>query len=402
MSTKQKKVSGDQFSLPFKKTKERVKSSKKNPVMYKREFPSYELEKEYEGFDFIAWPFVVLSGLLVQTDNLYFPTVAPIEKSLAELFGVSFSKKNRELIEKFIEKESRRFKHNPKVRRGHRAMTEKDFTQAIQRGLEYCLRLGMTPKKLRTTLRSHEPRTGGLPLKYSTIGRLVWNGHQDSNWYEETRETLVRVFPGYDIGLLCDLFATTSIRASLESNVTKFFKALRQYHEKQVHVSWIGIKGNKRKFESIFHGFLDATLVNLEKIAQGKRPGHPSQSGRKIYNFSEAMNGNKRAIVADIWIMRAFEIDLLRSFLGKDVSRSPDMHTYNTVEWYLQTLGDFLQREPRGVCSAIWCAMRWEEGSTSNTTRYDEFVKFRMNHGLFGKIYGKLSTSSFVFEEISE
>lgn len=399
-----KLVLRNQVSLHFKnlkKMQEPKKSSKANPIFYKREFGSYELEKDYKDFDFIAWPFVILSGLFSKHEVTGLWVSRSLEKDIAAMFGVAPNKKNIVSISNFLEREYKRFKKNPEIRRGHHSLSLEVFKDKIRQGIEFCFLNGVSPENLRKSLRTKIPRSG-VPLQFSTIGRLIWNGHTDSDWYDETRETFVKSFPNHNIQLICDLFAATSIRASLESNVTKFFKAFHQLHENKTQTSYIGERGNKKPFESVFHGFLDSTLINLQKIADGKRPGNPEKSGRKIYNFSEALNGNTRAIVADIWVIRAFDVDLLYSWNTKgNVSRSPDTNTYNAIEYYLQTLGDFLGREPRGVCASIWCAIRWEEGHTSNTTRYDHFVKYRLDHGLFEDQYGLISSDGLRFLEKS-
>lgn len=371
--------------------------------LYELKNPPLEEDERYKDFDFIAFPFVVLAGLYLQKRKASkIAMKESVENSLCRLFGVRRNRGNRDLVREFLNRESRLFKSNPRYRRTYKPIGEKRLRDAVIRGYHYFIKNGMNPvHAFRKSLRNVVPEDPRFKIGYSNLAHLVWNGTYDSNWYPETKATLEKVFPNHDIQLLCDLFAATSIRASLESNVTKFFKALAQYEANGKHVSHIGVAGNKRELQSRFHGFLDATLVNLDKVARGGRPGRSRGSGRKIYNFSEAMLGNIKAVVVDVWIIRAFNCDSLYPFRGKLVSRSPDDRIYDLIEKYFHELGAFLGMEPRGVCAAVWCSIRWEEGRYSNSTRYDDFVKMRTNHGLFSKQYGPLSggTGNLQFED---
>ena len=218
----------------------------------------------------------------------------------------------------------------------------------------------------------------GLPksperLLFSKLGRYALNGSTDESWYEETYQDIAILFSNFNKKLVASILSATSIRSHLKSNVAKAFKALDQL-----------FKGEN------FSGFLDATKLYLEEIREGKMlTGEINGGARKIKKFANAMTDDDTAIVVDVWITRSFGCDTKRTFKGKFVSNSPADKTYTAIEWYLVTLGNLLDKKPRGLCASIWSGIRQEYDDSS--TRYSEALQAKLYHGLFENQYGKLT-----------
>ena len=184
------------------------------------------------------------------------------------------------------------------------------------------------------------------------ILRYFYKGQKDFNWYADLNAFLRVNFPNDDTKLICDLLAATSIHSSLKSNIQQFFKAKRMLEE--------GIP---------FKGFLPTIINQLELIKQGE-----NLSGRKIRNFSNAMAGDESAVVVDIWICRAFNIDITRIYKGRDVSRGPTTKEYDAVESYIQEQAYLMGIQPRELCSTIWGGIRTEQTGRANTTKYEDVI----------------------------
>lgn len=184
------------------------------------------------------------------------------------------------------------------------------------------------------------------------ILRYYLKGQKDFDWYPKLNVFLQEQFPRENVTLLADLLAATSIHSSLPSNVRQFFKA-------------------KRMLETgaPFTGFLPNIVTQLEYIRAGQ-----GLSGRKIRNFSEAIQGNPDAVVVDIWICRAFNIDITRIYKGRDVSRAPTTKEYNVVEDWIQEQAFAVGVQPRQMCSAIWGGIRTEQTGRQNTTEYQNVI----------------------------
>ncbi len=223
-------------------------------------------------------------------------------------------------------------------------------------------------KSFRKKLPSSNPS-----LAFGKIARYLNNGFTHELWYEETGKEIAEMFPEFDPELIASLLAITSIRAGVASNVTKFFKALHQYHEDTKYIVSVGKRTDSRKIKSNFIGFLDASLHHLNLLKKGESLIDPSvrlANGRKIKNFADAMLNNTEAIVDDVWITRAFGCDRKRLVKGRMTSQSPSKSVYDATEWYLQTLAQLTGKKARGVCAMIWCGIRQE--TTKSSARYTQ------------------------------
>jgi hypothetical protein len=353
-------------------------------------------EDNLPSADFIGLPHVFLSGAFEnrsRISNTSRPTMSKssILTGMAELLHVKNTTLLRDEIEKYIRRESYLLKKETKARRIVNPAGEDFFYAAIERGFNHFEDEYLLPGYLRERMRDSIPQTS-TPMKFSGVTRFVANGTGDMNWYQDTNKALQRLLPDHPIKLLCDLFAATSIRASLESNVTKFFSALDQYYENRLRkVTVTGQGGKKVIIDSYFEKFLDATIINLNHIKNGiELGGGKKGSARKIRNFSLAMQGFIHAVVADIWITRVFDADVLYKYKGEYTSRAPSNSLYNAIEWYTRDLAKTIGFEARAVNAMMWGSIRFEEDDTKNDTKYQVPLGQRLSHGLFTDQYGSL------------
>lgn len=126
------------------------------------------------------------------------------------------------------------------------------------------------------------------------IARYLWIGRKDIDWYKDCQSVFVELFGEHRLSLVCQLFAATSINTSLKANITLFRRAL---HE---------IDNNLPRSKY---------LPNIEQQIDQIRSGKPL-TGRKIRSFASAMSGDKNAVVVDVWLLRAFDMD--RKYFRKE------------------------------------------------------------------------------------
>lgn len=349
-------------------------------------------EHKYKNLDFILYPYAFLLGL-----KHHDRSIDPSDQMLllCELFcrkenGNDFLKVQQS-VEAFMAEESSFFKKDPKkpLRNGN-AFDAALLQKIVAIGTIELKREYKGIKELKAFYRRKLP-TSNPPLLFSKIARYINNGRYDERWYEITGKEIAELFSDFEPELIASLLGVTSIRASLPSNVTKFYKVLNQFFENKIYKVLVGSKGKKKEMVSTFNGVLDASLLHLNALKNNGsllRSGDRKKNGRKIKNFIDAMLTNIMAIVADVWITRAFGCDRLRVFRSRTTSQSPTRAIYDAIEWYLQTLATSVNKEPRGLCAMIWSGIRQE--SVRGETRYSEALKRRLDHGLFAEQYGKL------------
>lgn len=195
-------------------------------------------------------------------------------------------------------------------------------------------------------------------LNTSNISLYAELGASEKNWYRETNREICNIFPFENPSLIIDMLAATSIRASVSSNVTQFFKAYNQHRASRPFV-----------------GFLDAVKINLQRAVNGE-----PLTGRKIRNFSEAMKGNPEAVVCDIWICRALGVDRKYSRNGGvPLSGGPTDKIYTAVENYFRQEAPKIGLEPRELCAMVWAGIRIHERAEGIGTRYTNFLLKRTN-----------------------
>lgn len=186
-----------------------------------------------------------------------------------------------------------------------------------------------------------------VELKTDKLSAYVHRGWAHKNWYDQEATNLICALPEFTHLPIIRAFAVTSITTSIEANVYQAVKALIQMS-----------KGEK------FHGFLPAQITYLNLIREGK-----DVPGRKIMNFIRALEGDKDAVVVDIWMCRAFGIDnprLLKK--GRNYTKAPTRAEYDAVESFCRDTAKLAGIEPRQYQSVIWAGIKRDNGVTRNTT----------------------------------
>jgi hypothetical protein len=140
-------------------------------------------------------------------------------------------------------------------------------------------------------------------MNTSKIARYVWIGRKDFNWYRDCEEVFVELFGRDRLRLVCQLFAATSINTSLKANITLFRKALYEIDN--------GLPRGK---------YLPNIQAQIDSIRAGGE-----LSGRKINSFARAMSGDPDAVVVDVWLLRAFDMD------KKYFRKSPGLETNHVI-----------------------------------------------------------------------
>lgn len=189
-------------------------------------------------------------------------------------------------------------------------------------------------------------------MNTDSIGRYVWNGRKDKNWYADCRAAFVDLFGEENIPLVTKLFAATSINTALKANVTLFRRA---YYE--------------IKFELPIGKYLPNIQNQLQYIREGGE-----LSGRKINNFAKAMSGDTSAVVVDVWICRAFGL----------IVSSPSKKQYDEIEAWITGQASKMNLQPCELCAMIWSGVR-SEGSRERDTKYISLLRSQLIN-LYGVI----------------
>lgn len=185
-----------------------------------------------------------------------------------------------------------------------------------------------------------------------SIERYIETGKHDLHWYRDTEILFLELYGPSQLHLVTQLFAATSINSSLPSNVRLFRKALYEIEHSLP-----------------FSSYLPVMLLQLNHI----RNGQP-MSGRKINSFAKAMSGDKNAVVVDIWLLRAFGLDVDRKGTRKTMSASDKQ--YDLIELWVREYADLKNFEPREVSAMIWSGVRTLT-TGKKLTRYDEVLRFQ-------------------------
>lgn len=203
-------------------------------------------------------------------------------------------------------------------------------------------------------------------LDFSNLVKYVWLGRQDQYWYQDCEKVFRELFGDDKLLLVTQLFAATSINTSLKANITLFRRA---YHEMSNGLP--------------FGNYLPNITLQLNRLRSGA-----SLSGRKINSFANAMAGDPNAVVVDIWLMRAFGIDIKYSRnRGGGVqlrNGSPTDKQYTLVESYVREAATGMGVQPRELSAMIWSGCRIAQ-SGDRETRYTSILRQQLTN-LFGVI----------------
>lgn len=198
-----------------------------------------------------------------------------------------------------------------------------------------------------------------------TIEYYLKVGEKDKDWYKQCQQLFEDLYGKEKLQLVTNIFAATSINSSLKSNIRLFRKALYEIEN--------GLP---------FSNYLPVMLLQLQRI----RAGQPIQ-GRKISSFARAMSGDPNAVVVDVWLLRAFELDnkSKRSLSGRLQSSGATNKQYDFVELYCRELAEVLGLQPKEVSAMIWAGVR-----ITRTGDRETHYKNILQHQLFNMFETKI------------
>ncbi len=195
-------------------------------------------------------------------------------------------------------------------------------------------------------------------LNTSIIPYLIELGKEHKDWYKQTREFIYTEFPYDDFNIIIDMLAATSQRSSISSNVTQFFKAYYQFKN--------GLP---------FEGFLTTVKNNLTN-AISRQP----LNGRKIHSFSRAMKGDLNAVVVDIWICRALDVDrkYIRTGYSNPISGGASDLIYTQCENFFRREAVRYNLYPAEMSAMVWAGIRKKENNRYIPQTYNTFIDKRL------------------------
>jgi hypothetical protein len=199
----------------------------------------------------------------------------------------------------------------------------------------------------------------------NNIPKYVYIGRNDVNWYQECQAVFEQLFGPEKLELVCALFAATSINTSLKSNITLFRKA---YYE---------IENNLP---------IGRYLPNIQRQLAQVRAGQPL-TGLKIDAFRRAMSGDQNAVVVDIHLLRAFEMDskYFRQTKGKaegirrNRSSGATPKQFAEIEKWVREATPSWSVEPRQLSAMIWSGCRISK-TGDKETHYKTILKHKLTN----------------------
>lgn len=190
---------------------------------------------------------------------------------------------------------------------------------------------------------------------HNFIYKHIQNGMDHKDWYTTEAHRLMELFPEFAGLPIIRCFAVTSMKTSIEANVHLAIKALLQ------------IKRNEP-----VKGFLPAQALYLNLIRQGM-----DVPGRKIMSFINALEGDKNAVVVDMWMCRAFNLEVKREWKNSIIDKAPSKAVYDEIEWKCRLIAAHNGWEARQVQSMIWAGIKRERGISKNVSWSDLIIKKR-------------------------
>lgn len=194
------------------------------------------------------------------------------------------------------------------------------------------------------------------------ISEYLLIGRKDKNWYADCRTMFLDLFGSHRLDLVTKIFAATSINTSLKSNITLFRKALYEI-ENDLPIG----------------RYLPNIQNQLAKIRAGQE-----LSGRKISSFQKAMSGDINAVVVDVWLLRAFDLD--RKYVrhsgphaGRARSGGPTDRQYTMIEAFIRDTSPSHDLLPCEMSSMIWSGCRIFTNGDKET-RYTTILRNRLTN----------------------
>lgn len=175
-------------------------------------------------------------------------------------------------------------------------------------------------------------------LDTTRIDFFISQGMQDKDWYAKTERLITGLYGPHRLQLVSNLLAATSINSSLKSNIRLFRKALHEIEN--------GLP---------FSNYLPNIKLQLERIRSGQE-----LSGRKIRAFAAAMSGDVNAVVVDVWLLRAFDMErkYYRKHSNTYRSAGATDKAFTLIEEWVRSHARKMKLQPRELSAIIWSGTR--------------------------------------------
>jgi hypothetical protein len=194
------------------------------------------------------------------------------------------------------------------------------------------------------------------------VGKVVGiasQGYDHRGWYQENYDWFTGLF-GKDEGTLwLRILGATSQRNTLQSNVTLAVKAMKRWKEQGtiLEVSVPDIVRHDTGEVLAYttpSNYLPALESQLTKTLNNQHI-----TGRKIRNFVDALTGNRDAVVIDMWMAKAWQLEP-REYKGLEYYEVKDRQ-YDYCEEGTRMVARFFGVDARDVQAMVWTAMRGAE-----------------------------------------
>lgn len=382
-----------------------------NKLFDDRDFIIHQ-KKSFQDLDFTMLPFITLLGKLflageiTQTDilsslkkNLWYKKFLTLKMkeyqgtfhaspTLLILFGWDQNKFSRTYfhaqVKNFFLQEVAFIKKRPEeklVKENTQSIGELSALASI--GAEILILIVKDFRWICTKIQKTDPE-GIIDCRY--LMRYILNGWHERYWYQKANKQIREIFPDEDPRIIIDFLAITSQNATVEDNVVKCVKALKQFKEGKTYDVHMKLSKGAPMVESTFNGgFLHAQIKYLNDIARnGKLISDGSvytKSARKIRNFARAMNGDVNAFALDYWIHIAFKAIETDKVKRKEIG-SPSASFYRKVYYFVRLLSRITGIPPREIQAMIWVGIR-SQRTIRSQMHYAPILKALLRETLF-------------------
>lgn len=193
-------------------------------------------------------------------------------------------------------------------------------------------------------------------LDLSRVDEYISAGLKDRFWYQRTEEVFTELYGKHRVKLIADLFAATSINTSLKSNITLFRRALYEI-DRGLPVS----------------NYLPNIQKQLHRIRAGQE-----LSGQKIRAFAAAMSGDVNAVVVDVWLLRAFNMEgrYFRKHSNTIRSAGATKKQFTLIESWVRAEAVRRDLQPRELSAILWAGTRITQGGDRETS-YENILRLK-------------------------
>ena len=243
-----------------------------------------------------------------------------------------------------------------------------------------------TPTFLETLRQIMKDETGAIGAKLPETKRalkLAAKGEGGANWYVGVPEELQKHF-GSDWELMSNLIAVTSPNMRVEKNVEYAIDAYAKW-KKGLDPAQIGAD-------------VPTASAFTKRAVQGLLEGQPLEgvlkSQLKVYNFAQALKGDRNAVVIDRWMWGIFypEEAAKTKATTEAGTYSGTPARYALVADWMRTQAAKMGMQPADLQAAIWVGAKIDAGDLGGIKPLRDYIAEAMKSG-------KLEQDAFDFFE---